>query len=71
MNRWKGSTEPADPSGVATFTVEGKQVAIRLQCFADYHAILALVEYERRQSLQAHTQFIRGALNRLLDTHEV
>lgn len=67
MNRWRGSTNPTDKTGVATFEIDGRQVDIPLQEFSHYHAILRLIEVERKRSLKAQATFLNGAINRLFE----
>lgn len=43
MTKWAGSENAGNATGTATFSVGGVVLAIRLECFADAHALGNLI----------------------------
>jgi len=39
-SKWKGSTEPDDISGIATFKIEGVEYTLKLDCFTSCQVVL-------------------------------
>lgn len=63
--RWQGSTNPAEVSGTATFTLNERQLQVRLGSFADAQALdefIDLVSLRARRSVRlACSSYIRAA----------
>lgn len=72
MTRWVGSTDPADLTGTATFTVGGTIAAIRLEDCQTAHLIDRLIDTAYRQGAdsarKAAANFMRGAADNLEQT---
>ena len=47
-NSWRGSTDPAVESGMATFRVGGHVVEVELKSFTEFQALQGLLEASRR-----------------------
>lgn len=72
MTRWIGSTDPADTTGTATYTVGETIAAIRLDDFKTAQLIERLIDTARLQGAaearRAAAAFLRGAANNLENT---
>lgn len=72
MTRWTGSTDPADHTGTATYTVGATIAAIRLDDFRTAQLIERLIDTARLQGAaearRAAAEFMRGAANNLEQT---
>lgn len=63
---FKGSTDPADTSGLATFMVSGQKFEIYLATFSDYQKIGTMLELADEQSKQFATLAINDAVQRAI-----
>ncbi len=65
MTKWVGSENAGNETGAATFSVGGVVLAIRLECFADAHALGNLIAAAERlagaRARQACAVYLRGA----------
>lgn len=72
LTRWVGSTDPADLTGTATYTVGGAIAAIRLDDFRTAQLIARLIDTARMhgaaEARRAAADFMRGAANNLEST---
>lgn len=65
--QWVGSVEPAIESGVATFHMNRNPVMLRLDSFADYQAIVKMIERAYKEGQKAMLNEARHALQMLRD----
>ena len=63
---FKGSTDPTDTSGLATFMVSGQKFEIHLATFADYQKINTMLDLADDQSKQFATLTINDAVQRAI-----
>ena len=72
MTRWIGSTDPADLTGTATYTVGVTIAAIELDSFTTARLIERLIDTARLQGAaearRAAAEFMRGAAANLENT---
>jgi len=69
LTRWRGSTDPADLSGVATFYAGGRSLDVPLPSFAAARDLAALIEAGQQaaaaQARRAAVNYLRGAAQQL------
>ena len=63
---WFGNTE--DQTGTATFMLRGQPVTVRFYSFEEYSRVLDLMRQAREDARHAQADYLRGAINRLLDS---
>lgn len=70
-SEWKGSTDPDDLSGVATFKIEGVEYSLRLDCFTSYQTLCTMLDSAFDQGKSFAAQAIRGHVCRAMDQAEI
>lgn len=67
MTRWIGSTDPANPAGVATYTYCGRSIELPMPSFSRAREVEQFIGHvvgnARRQQREAFAAQIRGAIN--------
>lgn len=69
-SEWKGSTEPDDISGIATFKIEGVGYSLRLDCFTSYQVVSQMLDGAFDQGKSFSAKAMRGYVIRALDEAE-
>lgn len=69
LTRWTGSTDPADKSGLATFTHGERLLQLKLASFEDARALDEMMDkvmlQARRDSRKAIADWLRGAADQM------
>lgn len=69
MTRWSASVDPRDETGVATFSVAGEVLNVKLPCFADANALDRLISMAEQlagdRARRACAVYLRGAVNHI------
>lgn len=69
MTKWVGSENAGNATGTATFSVGCVALAIRLECFADAHALGNLIAAAERlaadRALRTCAAYMRGAASHI------
>lgn len=66
-SEWKGSTDPNDKSGVATFKIEGVDYMLKLDCFTSYQMIEEMLESAFDQGKSFAAGAMRSKIERAMD----
>ena len=66
-SEWKGSTDPNDKSGVATFKIEGVDYMLRLDCFTCYQMVEKMLDSAFDQGKSFAAQAMRSKIERAMD----
>lgn len=69
-SEWTGSADPADPSGVAKFKIEGVDYSLRLDCFTIYQMLSGMLDVAFGQGKRFAAQAIRSHINTAMDAAE-
>lgn len=66
-SEWKGSTDPDDKSGVATFKIEGVEYALRLDSFTSFQVLGEMLDRAFDQGKSFAAQAMRSKIERAMD----
>jgi hypothetical protein len=67
---WMASTDPTDETGTATFTIEGKRYALRLESFDDFQKVTTMLDACFKQGKVFAAASMRDHVQRSLDAAE-
>jgi hypothetical protein len=65
QSEWKGSDDPYDKSGMATFTAGNTTVSLQLESFAVYQAVSRVIDAAAQEAQQRTIQLASEELARL------
>lgn len=66
-SEWKGSADPADLSGVATFSIDGVDYVLRLDSFKVFQLIGDMLDISFNQGKRFAAQAMRSHINHAMD----
>lgn len=70
---WRGSSDPSDESGIATFKIDGLEFVIEMGCFSDFKTVLDMLERSfiqgKRFAGNVMRSHIHNAIEQARQTH--
>ena len=66
-SEWKGSTDPDNKSGIATFKIEGVEYALRLDSFTSFQMVGEMLGSAFDQGKSFASQAMRSHIMRAMD----
>ena len=70
-SEWKGSTDPDDKSGVATFKIKGVEYALRLDSFTRFQMVGEMLERAFGQGKRFAARAMRRAMDQAAIDHDL